>query len=118
MIVEQRHLEFAEQFLCATLEKPSFGYNDYIKEFKRAQQRRSENVKFIRTLVAANPALKVLLSSSGFKGFQFQEILGMDRMESSKIMSDLITRGLLRPTSNATYVPDKMLMDIAKQMEG
>lgn len=117
LIVEERHLQFAEQFLCATLEKPSFGYNDYIREFKRAQQRKSENVKFIRTLVAANPALKVLLSSSGFKGFQFQEILGMDRMESSKIMSDLITRGLLRPTANATYVPDKMLMDIAKQMD-
>lgn len=115
--VSEKHLQFADQFLRTTLTKPSFGYSDYIREFKRAQQRRSENIKFIRTLVAANPALKVLLSSSGFKGFQFQEILGMDRVESSKIMSDLITRGLLRPTSSATYVPDKMLMDIAKQME-
>lgn len=115
--VLETHLQYAEEFLSWTLEKESFGYSEYIKEFKRAQKKRSENVKFIRTLVAANPALKVLLSSSGFKGFQFQEILGMDRMESSKIMNELITRGLLRPAANANYVPDKMLMDIAKQMD-
>ena len=61
--------------------------------------------------------MKVLLSSSGFKGFQFQEILGLERTESSKILSDLITRGLIRPTAGATYVPDKVLMEIAKQVE-
>ena len=61
--------------------------------------------------------MRALLSSSGFKGFQFQEILGIDRADSSKILSDLITRGLIRPTSGASYIPDKVLMEIAKQVE-
>ena len=100
-----------------TLEKKSFAYADYIREFKRAQSKKAENISFIRGLLSVHPALRILLSSSSFKGFQFQEILGIDRTDSAKIMSDLITRGLLRPISNATYVPDKLLMEIAKQME-
>lgn len=115
--VEEKHLLYADELLRSTLNKTSFGYGDYIREFKRAQNKRTENVDYVRGVVALHPALKILLSSSSFKGFQFQEILGIDREASSKIMSDLITRGLLRPTTGATYVPDKMLMEIAKEME-
>lgn len=115
--VTEKHLKFACQFLQMTLEKNSFGYNAYIKEFKRSQAKKSENMDYIRGLITLHPALKTLLSSSGFKGYQFQEILGIDRSDSSKMMSDLITRGLLRISGGATYVPDKMLMDVAKQME-
>lgn len=117
LLVSEKHLQFADEFLRETLNKPSFGYGDYIKEFKRAQKQRAENVQFIRTIVTAHPALKVLLSSSGFKGMQVEEVLGISRAQSSQILSELITKGLVRPTSSATYVPDKMLMEIAKQME-
>lgn len=117
LMIKEKHLEWADEYLRITLEKDSLAYASYIKEFKRAQNKRQENVKFIRGLLGVHPALRVLLSSSSFKGFQFQEILGIDRGDSAKIMSDLITRGLLRPMSNATYVPDKLLMEIAKQTE-
>ena len=114
--VSEKHLDWAYEFLKLTLEKPSFAYADFIREFKRANAKKTENVKFIRGLLGVHPALRVLLSSSSFKGFQFQEILGIDRSDSAKIMSDLITRGLLRPVSGATYIPDKLLMEISKQM--
>lgn len=117
LMISEKHLQWADEFLRMTLEKESLSYAAYIREFKRAQSKKSENIKFIRGLLAVHPALRVLLSSSSFKGFQFQEILGIDRADSAKIMSDLITRGLLRPISGATYVPDKLLMEIAKQME-
>ena len=117
LLINEKHLNWADEYLRITLEKESLSYSAYIKEFKRAQTKRNENVKFIRGLLGVHPALRVLLSSSSFKGFQFQEILGIDRGDSAKIMSDLITRGLLRPMSNATYVPDKLLMEIAKQTE-
>lgn len=117
LYVQPKHLKYADEFFRFTLEKASLGYNDYIREFKRSQKKRSENVEYIKAIITLHPALKTLLSSSGFKGYQFQEILGMDRLESSKIMSDLITRGLLRPTSGASYIPDKLLMEIAKQQE-
>lgn len=115
--VSTKHLKFAAEFLGETLDKPSFAYGDYIREFKRAQSRKTENIAFVRGLLTLHPAIRSLLSSSGFKGFQFQEILGIDRSESSKILSDLITRGLIRPTAGANYVPDKVLMEIAKQLE-
>lgn len=117
LVIEQRHLDFAVEFLKMTLNKPSLGYGDYIREFKRAQQKRIDNMNFVRVLITAHPAIKALLSSSSFRGFQFQEILGLDKDESSKIMSDLITRGLLRPGANACYIPDKVLMEISKEME-
>jgi hypothetical protein len=112
-----KHVKFAREFLEWTLNKPSMGYGDYIREFKRAQQKRADNMQFVRTLIAVHPAIKALLTATSFKGYQFQEILGIEKNESSKIMSDLITRGLLRPGSGASYIPDKLLMEIAKQME-
>lgn len=115
--VDSKHLQYAEQFLCSTLEKHSFGYNDYIKELKRAQTKRADNVAYIRGIVTLNPALKAILSSNGFKGNQFREVLDMDQTESSRILSSLITKGLIRLASNNTYVPDKLLMEIAKEME-
>lgn len=117
LTVNTKHLQFAAEFLATTLDKPSFGYGDYIREFQRAQKKRTENIQYIKGLLVLHPAMRALLSSSGFKGFQFQEILGIDRADSSKILSDLITRGLIRPTAGANYVPDKVLMEIAKQME-
>ena len=110
-------MRFAREFLEWTLNKSSMGYGDYIREFKRAQQKRADNIQFVRTLIAVHPAIKALLTATSFKGYQFQEILGIEKNESSKIMSDLITRGLLRPGSGASYIPDKLLMEIAKQLE-
>ena len=115
--VTEKHVRFAKEFLEITLNKSSLGYGDYIREFKRAQAKRADNMNFVRTLIAVHPAIKALLTATSFKGYQFQEILGIDKNDSSKIMSDLITRGLLRPGSGASYVPDKLLMEIAKQME-
>ena len=117
LMVSPQHVQFGSQFLSWTLNKPSLGYGDYIREFKRAKAKREENMNFIRTLIAMHPAIKALLTASSFKGYQFQEILGVDKTDSSRIMSDLITRGLLRPGSGASYVPDKLLMEIAKQTE-
>lgn len=115
--VELKHLAYADEFLRMCLDKGSLGYKDYIKEFKRSQQKKQENTKYIRSIITLYPALKVLLSSNSFKGYQFQEILGISKDDSSAILSELIKRGLLRPSAGANYVPDKMLMEIAKQME-
>ena len=117
LILTTKNLRYADEFLRMTLEKPSFGYSDYVREFQRAQKSKTDNVDFIRGLITLHPALKSLLSSSGFRGFQFQEVLGIDRGDSSKILSQLITRGLVRGVANAVYVPDKLLMDVAKQIE-
>ena len=52
-----------------------------------------------------------------FRGSQVREVLGIDQLEASKIISELLKRGLIRITGSGAYSPDKMLIDMAKQME-
>lgn len=117
VILEPKHVEYAEEFLRHTLDKPTLDYKGFINEHKRALKNRKENTKYIRTLVAQYPALKVLLSSNQFRGIQVQEILGIDKLEASRIISELLKRGLLRVTNSSAYAPDRLLIEMAKQME-
>lgn len=111
------HVQYAESMLRMTYDKPSMDYRGYIKEYKKAQRSKKENNDFVRTLCVQHPALKVLLSSNMFRGGQVREVLGIDQLEASKIISELLRRGLIRITGSGAYAPDKMLIDMAKQME-
>lgn len=117
LIVQPLHVLFAQEFLEDTLNKPTMDYKSYIEESKRASRERARNVDFVKTLVTQYPAIRVLLSAQRFKGSQVQEILGVDRTEASKIISELLTRGLMKIGYNGAYQSDKILIDIARQME-
>lgn len=117
LIVQPIHIEWARDFLVSTLCKNTFDYKSYIDENKKALKQKQENTKFVRGLVAQYPAIKVLLSAQRFKGSQVQEILGVERSEASKILSELLVRGLMRIAYNGTYQSDKLLIDITRQME-
>lgn len=117
LIVQPEHVEYAQEFLEMTLNKPTMDYKSFIEESKRATRERARNIDFVKGLVAQYPAIKVLLSAQRFKGNQVQEILGVDRTEASKIISELLTRGLMKIGYNGAYQSDKILIDIARQME-
>ena len=117
LILTEQHVKDAVEFLEMTYDKPSLDYKNYIQEYKRAQRQRAENTKFIRGLVELHPALKVLLSSNLFRGTQVREVLGVETSEASKIISELLRKGLLKVTGSGAYAPDKLLIEIAKQME-
>ncbi len=117
LIVQPRHIELAQEFLESTLNKPTLDYKSFIEESKRAQRAKTKNIEYIKGLVAMYPAIKILLSAARFRGNQVQEILGVERGEASKIISELLTRGLLKISYNGTYQSDKILIDIARQME-
>ena len=117
LVVQPKHVQWASEMLQWTYEKPTMDYAGYISEYKKAQKRKTENNDFIKTLCTQNPALKILLSSNLFRGSQVREVLGIDQLEASKIISELLKRGLIRITGSGAYAPDKMLIDMAKQME-
>ena len=117
LVLNEKHVQAAYDFLCMTYDKPSLDYKNYIQEYKRAQRQRVENTKYVRGLVELYPALKVLLSSNVFRGQQVREVLGVEAHEASKIISDLLRKGLLKVTGSGAYAPDKLLIEIAKQME-
>jgi 5S rRNA maturation endonuclease (ribonuclease M5) len=112
-----QHVDWAEEFLRLTFDKPTLDYKSYINEAKKANKNREENTQFVRTLCLQYPALKVLLSSNVFRGIQVQEILGIDRSEASAVLSALLQKGLLKITNSSAYSPDKLLVEIVKQME-
>lgn len=116
LIVQPLHVRYAYEFLVATLSKPTLDYKSYIDELKKAQKLKMQNVDFVKSLVTQYPAIRILLSAQRFKGSQVQEILGVDRTEASKIISELLTRGLMRITYNGAYQSDKILIDITRQM--
>lgn len=117
LIVQPQHVQFAREFLEDTLNKPTMDYKSYIEESKRAAREKAHNIDFVKGLVTQYPAIRVLLSAQRFKGSQVQEILGVDRTEASKIISELLTRGLMKIGYNGAYQSDKILIDIARQME-
>lgn len=118
LIVQPMHVRYAAEFLTSTLSKPSLDYKGYIEENKRAMRERAKNIDYIKGLLASYPAIRILLSAPRFKGSQIQEILGIERTEAAKMISELLTRGLMRIAYNGSYQPDKILIDITRQMEG
>jgi hypothetical protein len=117
LVVQPQHVQYAREFLEETLNKPTMDYKSYIEESKRAAREKAHNIDFVKGLVTQYPAIRVLLSAQRFKGNQVQEILGVDRTEASKIISELLTRGLMKIGYNGAYQSDKILIDIARQME-
>lgn len=110
-------VQYSVQFLKMTYDKKSLDYRGYIHEYKKAQRKRAENTAYVRTLCVQYSAIRVLLSSNFFRGSQVREVLGLDQMEASKLISELLRRGLLRITGSGAYSPDKILIDMAKEME-
>ena len=116
VVVEDKHIEMAREFFKLTYEKKTLDYSSYIEESKRAQRQAKENVAFVKCLISKHKAIKVLLTASRFRGNQISEVLGLDKAEASKILSELLQRGLMKISYNGTYQPDKLLVDIARQI--
>lgn len=116
LTVTKTCLEWAAEWLKMTLEKPSLAYGPYIREKKRAEERKRDNITWIRGTLINHPALRALLTTNSFKGHQIQEILGIERSDASKILSELLSRGLVKPRSS-NYIPDKLLLEVARQFE-
>ena len=118
LVIVPSDVLYGEQFLRSTYDKKTMDYRGFIHEHKKAQRKRGENTIYVRTMVAQYPAMKVLLSSDMFRGSQVREVLGVDQLEASRMISDLLRRGLLRVKGSGAYQPDKLLIEMAKEMEG
>lgn len=118
LILRSQHLKYAVEFITRCLSKNTLGYTDYIHELRRAREARAKNVDFVKALITTHPAIRAILTAKTFRGFQFSEVLGIDKSDAAKILSELISRGLVKVMSQAVYKPDSLLVDIARQMGG
>lgn len=116
LVVTEKDVDYAAEFLVSTYAKKSFDYKTFVTEHRKALKRKQENTDFIKAQCILHPALRVLLASNVFRGGQVREVLGLDLTETSKLISALLQRGLLSITSSGAYQPDKMLINIVKEM--
>ena len=109
------HIDYAVEFLKYILQKESMGYGDYVSDYQLKRKQREENVDYIKALVVTHPTITSILAAKNFKGLQFSEVLGMSKEDSAVILAELIKRRLIAVHSQATYKPEGVLVDIARQ---
>lgn len=116
VVLSKQHVDFAVSFLASTLEKKSFGYAEYIEDSQKAMRNIEQSTNYIRAVCVTYPALSVLLASNSFRGSQMSEVLGLDRGEHAKLLSELLKRGLIHLGKSGYYTPDKFMVEIVKQV--
>ena len=77
-----------------------------------------ENTEYAIALVGQYPALRVLLNNTKFRGTQMAEVLGLDRDAVSKLLSQMLLRGLIKMTTGGVYSPSVHLINIIRKMNG
>ena len=117
LVVKPVHIKMACDFIKSTLAKKTFGYNVYIQEVKDRREQKIKNIEYMRSTLRVYPAFKILLSAPNFKGSQVAEVLGMEKMECSTILSRMLVSGLIKPASNSSYAPSDVLIEIMKEIE-
>lgn len=110
----EKHIDYAYEWLVYCLNKETLCYTQYIVEKRQAEERRKDNLRWIAAQLELHPAFRALLTANSFKGFQIIEVLGIDRTDASKLLSELLSRGLVKASSGGVYVPDKLLLDAAR----
>lgn len=117
LVITEKHVDYAIEFMEWTYNKKSLDYKNYIREYKRSQDSKGDNATYIRGLISQYPAMSVLLSANIIRGVQIREVLGISNEEATKLISTLVQKRLLKLTGSGAYSPDKLLIEITKEME-
>ncbi len=117
LAVNEKHLEWAYEFIRTILSKPSLGFKAFITDMKRAERKKKENIEYIKAQLKVHPALRALMCAESFRGSQLTEVLGITQFDSYKYISDFLMRGLLKAGKGGMYIPDKLLLEVAREEE-
>ena len=60
----------------------------------------------------------VLLNNTKFRGTQMSEVLGLDRDAVSKLLAEMLVRGLIKMTTGGLYTPSANLINIVRKFNG
>jgi len=120
LIIVEKHLNFAIEFLEFCLSKRSMSYSIYVQELKRMREIRNQNIIFIRELLQLHPGVKAILTTPIFRGINFLNALNNETTQiiGSQILVNMIKRKLITIQSSSTYRPEKILIDIIEQIDG
>ena len=74
------------------------------------------NTDYATALCNQYPALAVLLNNSKFRGMQMMEVLGIDKDAVSKLLSQMLLKGLIKMTTGGLYSPSVSLINIIRSI--
>lgn len=116
--ITNKMLEWATEFLSFLFERPSTDYAYYVSKVQEEERLMRDNTEYAVAICNQYPALRVLLNNTKFKGTQMAEVLGLDRDAVSKLLSQLLMRGLIKMTTGGLYTPSVNLINIIRKLNG
>lgn len=116
LIITNKMLEWASDYLEYIFSRPSIDYKYYVKKVQEEERLMRENTEYATALCSQYPALRVLLNNSKFRGMQMMEVLGIDKDTVSKLLSQMLLKGLIRMSTGGLYSPSVNLINIIRSL--
>ena len=111
-------LDWAFDYLSYIFERPAIDYSYYVGKVQEEERLINANKEYAISLCSMYPALRVLLNNTRFKGSQMAEVLGIEKDEVSKLLSQMLLKGLIKMTSAGLYTPSASLLSIIRSLNG
>jgi hypothetical protein len=118
LIISNKMLDWSIEYLDYIFKRPSIDYAYYVSTIQEEERRVAENTAYATALCTQYPALRVLLNNPKFRGAQMQEVLGIDRDEVSKLLSQMLLKGLIKMSTGGLYSPSVSLINIIRKLNG
>ena len=116
--ITNKMLDWASDYLSFLFNRTSVDYAYYVEKVQEEERLMKDNTEYAIAICNQYPALRVLLNNTKFKGTQMAEVLGLDRDAVSKLLSNLLMRGLIKMTSGGLYTPSVNLINIIRKLNG
>lgn len=116
LLVTKKTLDWALQYLDYLFSRSSIDYRYYVSKIQEEERRMKANTDYATALCNQYPALAVLLNNSKFRGMQMMEVLGIDKDAVSKLLSQMLLKGLIKMTTGGLYSPSVSLINIIRSI--
>lgn len=118
LVITNKILNWAVQYLSYIFTRPSIDYKYYVTKVQEEEKLMKENTDYATMICSQYPALRVLLNNTKFRGTQMAEVLGLDRDAVSKLLSQMLLKGLIKMTTGGLYTPSVSLINIIRKLSG
>lgn len=118
LVLSNKMLEWSKNYLEYIFTRTSIDYSYYVSKVQEEERLMKQNTDFAISICSQYPALKVLLNNTKFRGTQMAEVLGMDRDGVSKLLSQMLLKGLIKMTTGGLYTPSVNLINIIRKLNG
>lgn len=118
LVISNKMLDWSAEYLTYLFNRPAIDYVYYVSKVQEEERLMKENMEYATGLCSQYPALKVLLNNTKFRGTQMAEVLGLDRDAVSKLLSQMLVKGLIKMTTGGLYTPSVSLINIIRKLNG